>query len=208
MEMSLVARQEGTRHREDARRRLRVTPNSSALQNRAHLRGVDLAAQLALQPVERQLDRRRRRQLALCDRPGRPPAGCPAKPRAAIPPRAPGRAPCWPGPALSRSACDASVRSLSADEVLRTLAAWKFALSSTMRVVFAPIALSRAADHAGQRDRARRIGDHQVRRVERVRLVVQRDESLARACAGRTKIVSPVQLVAHRTRASAAPAPP
>ena len=59
------------------------------------------------------------------------------------------------------------MRSFSAADVLRTLAALKFALSSTMRVVSSEMALSQPADHAGDRDRARRVGDHQVGRRER-----------------------------------------
>ena len=57
---------------------------------------------------------------------------------------------------------DASVRSLSATDVLRTLAAWKVgALQHDAFRIRADGAVQ-AADHAGKRDGAFRIGDHQV----------------------------------------------
>ena len=72
------------------------------------------------------------------------------------------------------------MRSLMADEVLRTDEAWKFALSSTTRVVFSLMALSPPPITPASAMAPRGVGDHQVRRLERVFLVVQRAEALAR----------------------------
>ncbi len=64
------------------------------------------------------------------------------------------------------------------------LAAWKLALSSTMRVVVFVDGAVQAADHAGERDRARRHRRSPGWRRQRVRLAVQRDERLARRAPG------------------------
>ena len=64
-----------------------------------------------------------------------------------------------------------------------------------------------AADHPGQSDRARRIGDHQVRSIERVRFVIERTEPLRRPSPAARKSCPPAA-DPHRTRASAAPVPP
>ena len=178
MEMSLVARQEGTVTEKTPRLGL-GDAEFQALQNAAHFGRRDGAAQFALQPVERQLDGRRRGQSRASGRPRRPPARMPGESS-----RSSSMARARPRTVLAGSCAfskrmEASVRSLMADEVLRIEAAWKLALSSTTRVVLSPMALSSAADHAGQRDGAAGIGDHQVGGVERVLLVVQRAEMLA-----------------------------
>ena len=85
---------------------------------------------------------------------------------------------------------EASVRSFSREEVLRTLDALKFALSSTMRVVASEIALPAPPMTPASAIAPAAIRDHQIRRIQFVRLAVQRGEAFTRARARRT-IISP-----------------
>ena len=94
------------------------------------------------------------------------------------------------------------MRSFRADEVLRTLAAWKFALSNTMRFVDSGDRAVQTADHARDRDGSGVVCDHEIRGVELVRLVVQRDD--ASRLGGAANDDAAVQLVGvesvHRLR--------
>ena len=94
---------------------------------------------------------------------------------------------------------DASVRSFNATEVLRTLAAWKFALSSTMRVVSATDGAVNAADDARKRDGAFGVGDHQIGRTERDSASsFSAIDAFSPASARRTKICRPCSLSASK----------
>jgi hypothetical protein len=95
------------------------------------------------------------------------------------------------------------VRTLRRDEVLRTLAAWKFALYETMRLVFAVSAGVETADHAGDRHRAIRVRDHQclIRRADR--FLIERFEAFAGPAHGARRSCRPREY-RHRKRASAA----
>ncbi len=118
-------------------------PELQAVQNAPHFRRFQNTAQLARQPVEIELDRRRLAQIGGRDRRDRPPAGFPATASgSSSSARARARIVLCGSCAFSNR-IDASVRSFSAADVLRTLAAWKFALSRTMEVVVSEIALSR-----------------------------------------------------------------
>jgi hypothetical protein len=85
---------------------------------------------------------------------------------------------------------EASVRSFSATDVLRTLAALKFALSRTMEVVPSEMALSRPPMTPAMAIGPGRVRDHEIRGRQFVLFVVQRDDALAVAGGG-TKMVSP-----------------
>ncbi len=102
---------------------------------------------------------------------------------------------------------EASVRSLSAAEVLRTLPAWKFAASNTIDVVVSEIALSRPPITPANPDRSRRIRDHQIRRRE---LILAHDSTrrCVRPLAPDAPRSCPHAALRDRTHASAAPAPP
>ncbi len=190
MEMSLVARQEGTETRKTPRLRL-GDAEFQPLQNAGALRRPRWRGPVCA-PASRAADRWAA-------------GGGISRFSSATPPtmRMPGEISCSSSMARARprtvlaGSCafskrmEASVRSLMADEVLRMVDAWKLALSSTTRVVLALMALSHAADHAGQRDGAAR---HRRSPGSMARACTSRRSARGKrspALAGRTKMVSP-----------------
>ena len=131
-------------------------------ENLAHLVFGDFTPQLAGEPVDRKLDRGRGFETAPCVS-ARPPTS-----------RIPGDTSWSSSMARARprtvltGSCDfsnrmeASVRSLSWTDVLRTLAAWKFALSNTMRVVVASMAESMPPITPAIATGPLRVGDDQI----------------------------------------------
>ena len=111
-------------------------------------------------------------------------------------------------PAPSRTAwrrrCAASARTTSCGRC----DAWKFALSSTMRVVPSPIALSSPPITPASAIGAACIGDHQVRRDSSRILSSFSAANASPASRGRGRRSCRRAACPHRTRASAAPVPP
>ena len=150
---------------------------------------------------------RRSVQFGRADRPGRRPAGCPAKAAAAVPSRAPGRGRCCAGPALFQSAwkrrCAASARRKSCArwplESSRSRERWKWwSRRSRCRARRSrpAIAIGPAASAITRFDG-----------VERVLFVVQRDDALALRAPDAPRSCRRAAW-RDRTRASAAPVPP
>ena len=137
------------------------------------------------------LDRLRRLGSGRRRRPGRRPAGFPARL-----PRSSSSARCKPRTVLTGSCAfskrmEASVRSFSRDEVLRMLDALKFALSRTMRVVVSEMALSAPPITPASAIGAVGIGDHQIRWIERRRFRRSARRILRRDVPMRTMIWPP-----------------
>ena len=189
MVTSLVARQVGTRT-ENVREPVSSTPNSSDSRIARTSLGGTARPQLAIEPVERQFDRRR-----LGDRPVgiRHAADKPDAGRNFLQ-----QLQCAPQPAQSihrilrffeaHGSVGAELQSRRCLANAGCVEARAFEHDARGRLRNGAV---RAADHSGERDRALGIGDHQVRRIEFVGFAVQRRDFFARTCAVRTMIWPP-----------------